>query len=492
MSQINISNLTFAYEGSYDNIFENTSFQIDTDWKTGFIGRNGRGKTTFLSLLVGKYKYGGTISSSVDFEYFPFDIPDDGVNTIDIAEFIFSDFEYWKLSREINLLGMSDDILYRSYSTLSGGEKTKFQLAVLFLKEGNFLLIDEPTNHLDAEGRETVAKYLSQKKGFILVSHDRAFLDKCVDHIISINKTNIEIQKGNFSSWLLNKEQRDNFELAKNEKLKKDIKRLSQSAQRTAKWSDKVEKTKCGTKNSGLRPDRGFIGHKSAKMMKRSKSIIARKESALEEKAELLKNIETADTLKIHQVPFKTKQLIHMENVSIKYGANTVCDNINIDVLQGDRVAIEGKNGSGKSSILKLICGDKIEHGGTVQIGSGLIVSYLPQDTSFLSGHLKEYAIEKNLDETLFKTILRKLDFSRIQFEKDMNNYSLGQKKKVLIAQSLCEKSNLMIWDEPLNYIDIFSRMQIENLLSEFKPTMIFVEHDKIFCNNIANKTIHI
>lgn len=492
MSQINISNLTFAYEGSYDNIFENISFQIDTDWKTGFIGRNGRGKTTFLSLLMGKYKYGGTISSSVDFEYFPFDIPDDGVNTIDIAEFIFSDFEYWKLSREINLLGMSDDILYRPYSTLSGGEKTKFQLAVLFLKEGNFLLIDEPTNHLDAEGRETVAKYLSQKKGFILVSHDRAFLDKCVDHIISINKTNIEIQKGNFSSWLLNKEQRDNFELAKNEKLKKDVKRLSQSAQRTAKWSDKVEKTKCGTKNSGLRPDRGFIGHKSAKMMKRSKSIIARKESALEEKADLLKNIETADTLKIHQVPFKTKQLIHMENVSIKYGANTVCDNINLDVLHGDRVAIEGKNGSGKSSILKLICGDKIEHGGTVQIGSGLIVSYLPQDTSFLSGYLKEYAIEKNLDETLFKTILRKLDFSRIQFEKDMNNYSLGQKKKVLIAQSLCEKSNLMIWDEPLNYIDIFSRMQIENLLSEFKPTMIFVEHDKIFCNNIANKTIHI
>ena len=492
MSQINISNLTFAYEGSYDNIFENASFQIDTDWKTGLIGRNGRGKTTFLNLLMGKYKYSGTISSSADFEYFPFNIPDDDVNTIDIAEFIFSDFEYWKLSREINLLGMSDDILYRPYSTLSGGEKTKFQLAVLFLKESKFLLIDEPTNHLDAEGRETVAKYLSQKKGFILVSHDRAFLDKCADHIISINKTNIEIQKGNFSSWLLNKEQRDKFELTKNEKLKKDITRLSQSAQRTAKWSDKVEKTKCGTKNSGLRPDRGFIGHKSAKMMKRSKSIVSRKETAIEEKASLLKNIETTDSLKIHQVPFKTKQLIHMENVSIKYDANIICDNINLDVLQGDRVAIEGKNGSGKSSILKLICGEKIEHGGTVQIGSGLIVSYLPQDVSFLSGSLKEYSIEKNLDETLFKTILRKLDFSRIQFEKDMNNYSLGQKKKVLIAQSLCEKSNLIIWDEPLNYIDIFSRMQIENLLSEFKPTMIFVEHDKIFYDSIANKTIHI
>lgn len=229
-------------------------FRLTPIGKPDLSAETAAGKTTFLNLLMGKYKYSGTISSSADFEYFPFNIPDDDVNTIDIAEFIFSDFEYWKLSREINLLGMSDDILYRPYSTLSGGEKTKFQLAVLFLKESKFLLIDEPTNHLDAEGRETVAKYLSQKKGFILVSHDRAFLDKCADHIISINKTNIEIQKGNFSSWLLNKEQRDNFELTKNEKLKKDIKRLSQSAQRTAKWSDKVEKTKCGTKNSGLRP----------------------------------------------------------------------------------------------------------------------------------------------------------------------------------------------------------------------------------------------
>ena len=140
----------------------------------------------------------------------------------------------WELEREMSLLDVAEDVLYRGFDTLSNGEQTKILLAVLFLREDRFLLIDEPTNHLDAEGREVVAEYLKSKNGFILVSHDRRFLDNCIDHILSINRTNIEIQKGNFSSWQLNKEMQDNFEIAKNYKLKKDIKRLEQAAKRTS------------------------------------------------------------------------------------------------------------------------------------------------------------------------------------------------------------------------------------------------------------------
>ena len=228
MSQISVNNMTFYYEGSYDNIFENVSFQIDTDWKLGFIARNGKGKTTFLKLLLGKYEYKGSISSSVEFDYFPFEIRDVNKNTIDVIEEIYPDYEFWKICRELNYLNVDAEIFYRPFSTLSNGEQTKVMLALLFSKDNHFLLIDEPTNHLDMEAREILKKYLNSKKGFILVSHDRNFMDGCVDHVLVINKTNIEVQQGNFSSWWENKKRQDAFELAENERLKKDIKRLTE------------------------------------------------------------------------------------------------------------------------------------------------------------------------------------------------------------------------------------------------------------------------
>lgn len=496
MSLIKVTNLTFAYDGSYDNIFENVSFQIDTAWKLGFTGRNGRGKTTFLSLLLSRYEYSGNISANVSFEYFPFDGINKENNTLDVIGGIFPDYLHWKLLRELSLLKVSEDVLYRPFYTLSNGEQTKVLLAALFLKENSFLLIDEPTNHLDMDARKLVSDYLNAKSGFILVSHDRAFLDNCVDHILSINKTNIEIQKGNFSSWWENKKRQDSFELAENEKLQKDIHRLSDAAKRTSSWSQEVEKTKYANKNSDARgssskpADRGYVGHKAAKMMKRSKSIENRQQSAIEEKSRLLKNIENSYSLKISQLAYHTNRLAELDNVSIFYGDAMVCKDVDFTIEQGDRIALKGKNGSGKSSIIKLICGEDISHTGTFRKGSQLKISYVSQDTSYLQGNLTDYAAENQIDESLFKSILRKLDFSRDQFEKDMSAFSGGQKKKVLIAKSLCENVHLHVWDEPLNFIDIISRMQIEELLLEYTPTLLFVEHDSEFCRNIATKVI--
>lgn len=128
MSLINVSTLTFAYDGSYDNIFENVNFQIDTDWKLGFTGRNGRGKNTFLILLLGRYEYGGAISASVNFEYFPFKVTDSGDNTLDVIESIYPEYLHWRLLCELSLLQVSEDVLYRSFATLSNGEQTKIVL----------------------------------------------------------------------------------------------------------------------------------------------------------------------------------------------------------------------------------------------------------------------------------------------------------------------------------------------------------------------------
>lgn len=492
MSLINVTNLTFAYDGSYDNIFENVSFQLDSDWKLGFTGRNGRGKTTFLNLLLGKYEYSGTISANVSFEYFPFQVENKGAMTLDVIGEVYPEYLHWQLVRELNLLKVSEDILYRPFDSLSNGEQTKVMLAALFLKDNRFLLIDEPTNHLDIHARKLVSNYLRSKSGFILVSHDRSFLDNSVDHILSINKNNIEIQKGNFSAWWENKQRQDQFELASNEKLIKDIKRLSDSAKRTGGWSHEVERTKNGTRNSGSKVDKGYIGHKAAKMMKRSKNIEQRQQSAIQEKSKLLKNIENAERLQIHQLDYHKKELVELEHVSIAYDSNVACKDVSFTVEKGDRIALYGQNGSGKSSILKLICGENIPYIGLFRKDHQLKISYVSQDTSDLGGHLSDFAAAQSIDESLFKSILRKLDFSRLQLEKDISTYSAGQKKKVLIAKSLSEKAHLHVWDEPLNFVDVISRIQIEELLLEYSPTLLFVEHDSEFCANIATRIIEL
>ena len=501
MSQISVNHLTFYYEGSYDNIFEDVSFQIDTNWKLGFIARNGKGKTTFLKLLMGQYEYKGSIRASVVFDYFPFEVKNKARNTVDIIEEIDPDYEFWKICRELNCLQVNADVLYRPFDTLSNGEQTKIMLAILFSRENHFLLIDEPTNHLDMETRQLLKDYLNAKKGFILVSHDRSFMDGCVDHVLVINRADIEVQQGNFSSWKENRERQDAFELSENEKLKKDIKRLTESAREARQWADKVESNKIGFRQTKYEKSldlRCYLGEKSRRMQMRRKNLERRQQREIEEKSALLKNLETVEDLKIMPLTHYKEKLVVMEDCAIGYGERTVIDNFSMEVKQGERVFLQGPNGCGKSSIIKAILEQagaeetKLLKTGRVELPSQLVISYCSQDTSMLRGTIKEYAEENHMDVTLLMALLRKLDFSRVQFEKRIEDYSGGQKKKVLLAGSLCMQAHLYIWDEPLNFIDVFSRMQIEELILKFKPSMIMVEHDKAFVENTATKIISI
>ncbi len=527
MSQIQISNLSFTYEGSFDPIFEDASLVLDTGWRLGLIGRNGRGKTTLLSLLLGRYPYRGSIEAPVTFTYFPFDPGDTSRSALLVVRESVAPFNAWeaqmealladggedalhqygelleryqaadgytidaKIERECGLMGISPSLLTRPFATLSHGERTRLLLCALFLRPDGFALIDEPTNHLDAAGRELVADYLAGKQGFLLVSHDRDLLDRVCDHILSINRADIEVQQGNYTSWQQNRDWQDGFALAQNERLKKEIVRLQAASRQKADWSDALERTKIGHKPDGqLAPDRGFVGHRAAKAMKRAKSIERRQQEAIADKQGLLKNLERADDLKLTPLLWRGQRLVQAIDLSICYGDRPLFERLSFSLVEGTRAAITGSNGCGKSSILRLLLGEEVPHTGRLLKGSGLVISYVPQDASFLTGTVTEYAAVEGIDPSLFFTILRKLDFPRVQFEKEMHEYSAGQKKKVLLARSLCERAHLYVWDEPLNFIDLLSRVQIERLLGIASPTMLFIEHDKRFVEGIANQII--
>lgn len=520
MAQIKINNLSFQYDTHGEDIFKNVCINIDTDWKLGLIGRNGRGKTTFLKLLQGEYKYSGQIISPVSFDYFPMTVDDDNKDALEVMRESIAPFTKWEkeleiysnnieymkeygdvlekfidhdgyiineiIEKEVRKMGLETEILNRTFKTLSLGEQTKLLLVALFLKKNNFLLIDEPTNHLDTEGRECVAKYLQKKSGFILVSHDRDFLDKVIDHILSINKNNIDIQKGNYSTWQLNNSRRDEFEKSVNEKLLKDIKRLQIAAKQKSNWSNKVEATK-----KGCGPvDRGFIGHKAAKIMKRAKCLEKRQNKAIEEKSKLLKNIEEVEKLKISNIDSSSNKILEVIDLQIIYEKELFNNPVTFKVNPKDRIWIRGKNGCGKSSLIKLLIGEDINYTGYIDKAKN--ISYVSQDTFYLKGKIEEFFKERGIDEQHLKSSLNKLGFNDTQFEKNIETWSEGQKKKLLIAASLCERAELYIWDEPLNFIDVISRIQIENMILEEQPTIIFVEHDQYFGNKIATKIIDI
>ena len=379
-------------------------------------------------------------------------------------------------------------------------------LAVLFSSENNFLLIDEPTNHLDHDARENVKAYLASKRGFILVSHDRDLLDACIDHVLVLNRQSIEVQRGNFSGWWENKQRRDQFEQAENEKHLKEIKKLKQAASRTVEWADKNERTKIGfdpiKEHDRSKNTRAYIGAKTKKMQSRVTQMEMRIQREIEEKEGLLKDLETPVDLKLTPITHHKQVLINTKDYTLKYqdSDNPVFTDLTFTVTRGERIALHGKNGCGKSSLIKMILqkaglGDTdmtILEEGVCETVSGLVISYVSQDTSWLKGNIQTFCREQNLNDNLFCSVLRQLDFERVQFFKNMEAYSEGQKKKVLLAASLLTPAHLYIWDEPLNYIDIFSRIQIEKLLLKYQPTMLFVEHDVRFREKVATKTIEL
>ncbi len=521
MAAIQVRQLSFTYPGSFAPVFSGLDFTMDSSWRLGLVGRNGRGKTTLLKLLSGQLQGQGQVLSGTAFDLFPPETDENqsalralrqAVGPFDIMEQEMArllslgdeaSLQRWGelehaysaadgyiidalIARESDKMGIDPLVLGRDFGSFSPGERTRLLLAALFLRKNRFLLIDEPTNHLDLPGRRIAGDYLAGKQGFLLVSHDRAFLDRSVDHIMALQRNSVRIEAGNYSSYRQNKSLRDDFEQEENARLNKDIKRLTISGHEKAAWSDKIEAGKIG----GHEADRGYIGARSAAMMKRSLAIRHRIDKRVHEKEGLLKDIEFNAPLSLQALKHPARVLLKAVDLGFAYGDRNLISHLNLQLAQGQRLAITGRNGAGKSTLLKLLGGTLTPTCGSILRPGDLIISVLPQETFGFNGTPVDLAGRLHLPLDHFLMLLRKFDFPREAFLRDVRGFSLGQQKKLLLAASMAKQAHLYLWDEPLNYIDLESREQIEGMLTDTTATLVFIEHDEHFLRRVATDTL--
>lgn len=480
---IEMKNVSFGFDALEQPLFHQMNLTIDTKWKLGLVGRNGRGKTTLLHLLMNRLSYSGEIFSTETFVYFPQHVQNKGALTYYAIDDVMP-VELWKLERECQLLQLDKSLLWQPFEHLSGGEQTKVLLAALFCEETRFPLLDEPTNHLDTEARKIVANYLKKKTGFILVSHDRAFLDAVVDHILAIEKRQLAVYKGDFSTYMAQKEQRDQFELDRNKTIQSEVERLKRTAKEKANWAT----TKEHASNDA------FARAQAAKMMKRSKAIETRVQAQIEEKSKLLHNIESVSALTMNCATTHRNPVLRVRNFTMRMNGKQLFQPISFELYQGEQVALVGPNGSGKTSILRYLLSGEFDGDveGEIEMPQRLTMSTIRQIHDDNAGILKDFAKAHDIDYTLFLNNLRILGMERDVFQVPIERMSNGQQKKVEFAKSLGTLAELYIWDEPLNYLDVFNHVQIETMLQTYQPTLLFVEHDETFVGAIATKRVEI
>lgn len=486
MSQITIKNLSFGY-GS-NQIFDDVSLDFDTNFKLGLVGRNGYGKTTFLNILQNKLDYQGSISSPVNFNYFPLDIKDENLSVIENLTNQNIDVD-WQLYRELNYLNLDPLILERKFSSISGGEKTKVLLALAFVNEDDFVLLDEPTNHLDLSTRKIITEYLNSKRqGYIVISHDKNLINQVTDHTLVIDKIGIHLYHGNYQTYIDQTKMENESQLAKNKKVKQEISRLKSGVQQKKGWSLKEEAAKRGA------ADKGFVGAQAARMMKRSKAIERRMENKITEKEALLKNVEEADQLSLISVPVHQEVLVEAKDFGLAYPEQPLFEKLNFQIKPGEIVALTGDNGSGKSTLIKQIIeesGEDLQITGNLAKIQNLKISLVQQDAKYF-GNLSNFAKNHNLNYEELLHVLRQLGLSRDKFQTPIEAMSMGEQKRVELAKSLITPAQLFIWDEPLNYLDIYNADQIVEMIKRLQPTMLVIEHDRDFIDAIKTAEIKI
>ena len=524
MASIVFNNVHFSYPAAATPVFEDLSLVLDTGWRTGVVGRNGRGKTTLLKLVSGELAAErGEVTGATGGRRFPAPVADPRRATRSVLKDALGPFTAWErdmadllerggeaaltayadlheryvarggyrvdadLAREFDALGLHESLLDRPFATLSGGEQTRALIATLFLDPDGYPLIDEPTNHLDAAGRDRLMSYLAGRRGFLLVSHDRHFLDGSVDHVLSLNRSDVRINRGNFTQWRTHADEVLAHEARTRQRIERDVARLESAARDTRRNAASRE----GDKYRTGALDKGFIGARAARQMRRARSVERRIESELAERRGLLGNAEKSRRLDIGtRSRAGGAPLLSAGGVTLSGGGRVLLRRLDLEIRAGERVALTGPNGCGKTRLLDALCGTAQVDAGLIRRRPGVTIARGHQHPLWRRGLLRERLRDAGLDETRFRQLLGVVGVGADAFDRDLSTFSAGQLKKVDLCRCLATPADLLICDEPLNYVDLYSREQIEQAMLEDGPTVLFVEHDRRFVDAVATRVL--
>ena len=510
MIDISVSNLVKEFEVGH-KILDGLTFQVDTGERVGLLGPNGCGKTTLLRILTGVMDYdegdvviapgkrmglisqipvypaGYTVEDVLATAFEPLremeremaalaEQMGEGTDPALLARYdkLTAAFEAaggyetdTKTNKVCNGLTIPQSMREQLFDKLSGGEKTRVNLARLILEDTDILLLDEPTNHLDLRATEWLEEYLDKFKGTVLtVSHDRYFLDKVVNRIVEIQAGKAEFYSGNYSFYVVEKERRYEEKLRQYEKEQAKIEQLEKAAEQMRVWA-----------YSGM--DKTFKRVKS--MEKRIERMRTTDRPTRERKMEV----------RFGEREFRGDEVLTIKGLTKSFGERTLFSNLSLEVAGGERIALLGDNGSGKTTLLKILLGEEEADAGKVRMGPTVKVGYLPQHVHF--DHP-----ERNLVDTLIyeqdctaQTARNRLAAFKFRGEdvfKPVSALSGGEQSRLRLCMLMDEKINLLILDEPTNHLDIQSREWIEEAVEEYEGNLLFVSHDRYFIDRFASR----
>lgn len=494
--QLDFQGISKYYHGK--KVLENIHGRIHDGDKIGFIGENGVGKTTLARLLAGEetpddgtIKYAPVRPNIFYLPQHPVFVP--GISPYE--ELYQTAVKYASGKKDLHLLvkkslhqaGLPEARWRQSGETLSGGEKTKLMLAKLLVRDFDFLILDEPTNHLDMESAVWLEKTIkSLNKNMLIISHDRYFLDNVAHKIWELTDQGLKSYEGNYSAYKIQKENALKHAQKEYDKQQWKIKHLQETIREKKNWFASAHKSagQSDFYRAKAKKHAGAAKAKEAELARLEKDRVDKPKKAISPAFEIInKNI-------LHEkLP---PVFIQADQVSKKYGGKAIFQEVSFRLKRDEKAALIGGNGSGKTTLLKMICGFDKEFQGTITRNPSLRIGYFAQELECLNhqGTVLDNVMTENIPLKEARLLLACLLFKGDDVFKNIAGLSMGEKCRVAFARLILSGPNLLVLDEPTNYLDIISKEKIEEVLEEFAGSVLFVSHDRYLIKRIATKVM--